>query len=641
MNLLFWRKGSEAHQTYHCGTLTYTKLTLAYLCASLLWGDFCWAMMEQVVPSIIPLKLKALDCPNWIMGMILTALPGVFQFTVAPVIAFRSDRLRSRWGRRLPFIAVAVPFISISLILLGFGEDIAKLLSSNIPQLAQVSPTAVTIAVIGFFLLMFKFFDIFVNTTFWYLFNDVVPPQFLANVIGGLRFVGGLAGVLYNYFLFQYAESHMREIFVGAAVLYFIGFAILCTCVKEGQYPPVEQQEKEKKEGFWKTYGRECFSHRFYWFSFLYTGFVAVANAAIVFNVFFYRNLGMELDDIGKYNAITRFVGIFFLYYVMRFIDHWHPLRVGTYYSLSVLISTLANWVWLFVDLPRNMLFWLFLVYGIAGMLDVGLAGATGLPRVMRTFPKSRFGQFCSAQGMVATLCGVIGGILIGVFLDFLRSFCSNGDYAYRFIFAWIGAAQLIAAVFAILMYREWYKLGGDAGYKAPAVWENSRTETIAPVLIYAPKLKWLNMTFILCDVIIILSFVALLVAGFCFPAASGQVFGLLLPFAAAGTGFYFFVRRSVKRDMAASKAGKPLKNGIPHHGVLMFMMIQHLIVTGSFIAQLIISISLNSPRYLLVFALGQIITNFLITGAIYLISYLERGHLTQLDINLSEGEVS
>jgi hypothetical protein len=49
---------------YHVGTLTYTKLGLAVLFAWILWGDFCLQIMEAVVPSILPLKLKSLGASN-------------------------------------------------------------------------------------------------------------------------------------------------------------------------------------------------------------------------------------------------------------------------------------------------------------------------------------------------------------------------------------------------------------------------------------------------------------------------------------------------------------------------------------------------------------------------------------------------
>ena len=56
---------------FSVGTLIYSKAGLASLLMWLLWGDFCFTMIETVMPSIVPLRLKELESPNWIMGLVL------------------------------------------------------------------------------------------------------------------------------------------------------------------------------------------------------------------------------------------------------------------------------------------------------------------------------------------------------------------------------------------------------------------------------------------------------------------------------------------------------------------------------------------------------------------------------------------
>jgi len=132
-------------KTYHCGTLTYTKMGLFVLFAWLLWGDFCFTMMETVVPSILPLKLKGLGCSNWLMGLILTTAPGIMNMTICPYVSFKSDRYRSRWGRRIPFIIWTMPFLCGSLALMGLGDDICGLLQRNSAFLRHFTPATITI----------------------------------------------------------------------------------------------------------------------------------------------------------------------------------------------------------------------------------------------------------------------------------------------------------------------------------------------------------------------------------------------------------------------------------------------------------------------------------------------------------------
>lgn len=176
-------------KTYHCGTLTYTKIGLVALFTSLLWSDFCYTILESVVPGILPLKLKELGSANWLMGLLLTTIPSALSMFVGPYVSFKSDRCRSRWGRRIPFIAGTMPFLCISLVLLAFCNEIQIFLQNYFPFLHQYTPATVLIVLIGLFFTAFQFYNMFVMSVFFGLFNDVVPPQFIGRFIGLLRVV--------------------------------------------------------------------------------------------------------------------------------------------------------------------------------------------------------------------------------------------------------------------------------------------------------------------------------------------------------------------------------------------------------------------------------------------------------------------
>ena len=122
---------ANKNKTYVCGTLTYTKIGLFNLFTWILWGDFCLCLMEMVIPAILPLKLKDLGCPNWMMGFILSTIPSIMGMAIGPYVSFKSDRCRSRWGRRIPFMLFTLPFLCISLCLLGFSEEIRGFLQSR------------------------------------------------------------------------------------------------------------------------------------------------------------------------------------------------------------------------------------------------------------------------------------------------------------------------------------------------------------------------------------------------------------------------------------------------------------------------------------------------------------------------------
>lgn len=195
---------------YKVGTLSYTKAGLVTLFAYLLWGDFCFTLMETVVPSVMPLKFSAIGAPNWALGLILTTIPNLMNMVINPFVSFRSDRFRSRWGRRIPFLAGATPFLTVFLILLGYSESIGRWIHAALMK-GSGSELTTVLFVIGTLVVCFQFFNLFITSVYYYLIHDVVSHAFLGRFLALFRMVGTLAGALFNYFVFQFAESICRR----------------------------------------------------------------------------------------------------------------------------------------------------------------------------------------------------------------------------------------------------------------------------------------------------------------------------------------------------------------------------------------------------------------------------------------------
>ena len=637
---------SEKEKTYHCGTLTYTKVGLFVLFAWLLWGDFCFTMMEAVVPSILPLKLKDLGCSNWLMGLILTTAPGILNMTVCPYVSFKSDRYRSRWGRRIPFIIWTMPFLCASLALMGLGDDICGLLQKHSEYLRHFTPATITIVLIAVFLIMFQFFNMFVGSVFWYLFNDVVPAQFLARFMGLFGIIGTGAGALYNYFIFQYAQSHMREIFIGAALLYLIGFGMACLMIKEGEYPPPEGENVKSGRGLKgiMTFFQESFSHKFYWFRFLSTSFAAAAGTIYTFAIFFNLEMGLSLDQVGKISAISSIAMMAAMYCMAIFVDRWHPLRICVYGAVFGVLGNFMSMVWIFVTIPGNYFFWLNLSNVLIGTFLGALVAVATFPSDMRIFPQSRFGQFCSAQAMLQSAFTVIAGILAGLFIDVVRNLCHGSDYAYRFIFLWITVFAGISAIFRVMLYIEWHRLGGDKHFHPPAPWSPSGIEEMPVVPIVGPQTKWLKISFLFFDGIMGLSVLSIPVLMWGMYSKQQMFafkwYGLaVLPLCIGGWLCWMVLKQKIRCDVAAAKDGSPLRNGIPHHGMLIILGSKFLLAVGVWVCQVLVTVTLNMESGAIVFGIANGITNFLLIGTLYLMCRIERGYSTSIDVKLSVSE--
>lgn len=463
------------------GNLAYTRRGLFALFAWLLWGDFCFTLMEAVVPSILPLKMQSLHSSNWLIALVMSTLPGIFNTTLCPWVSFKSDRHRGRWGRRIPFILATMPFLAVSLVLIGFSDELGRWVHGAFFAGSAVRQSSVIILLLAIFAGCFDLFNMFVNSVYWYLFNDVVPPEHLGQFIGRFKAVSMLTGALYNYLIFRYAQSHMREIYLGAAVLYVVGFGLMCLRIKEREYPPpADAGQKPSLLRDIRTFARECYTNRFYWDIFLGTASSSVGNTIVVFNVFFLLSLGLDLDVIGKLTGVTMLVIATTMIFAGGLVDRWHPVRVMAYFTAFGAFFAFTNWVWLFAEVPSSTFyFWLTLAVLPFAMLSHAISGAASLPREMMLFPRDRFGQFCGAQALIRSACTMLGGLLAGFFIDGAKLFFPDGNYAYRFNFLWSGCFTVLGFAFQYRAFRVWKRLGGEQGYRPPA--NNCRLEELPP----------------------------------------------------------------------------------------------------------------------------------------------------------------
>jgi maltose/moltooligosaccharide transporter len=460
--------------------LKYTRSGLMLLFFWLLWGDFCFTLMEQVIPSILPLELRPLGASNSTIALILTTMPSALNFLINPVASFRSDRCRSRWGRRIPFMAAATPVIAVAICGLGFAPEIGKALHAmGVGRMASMSPATVTVVVIGILVALFRCADIVVKV-FYYLFNDVVPTSHLGRFLTLFQIVGTGAGALYNYFIFPHALSHGREIFVGVALLYLVGFGLMCWRVKEPEYPPPPEVD-EKGAGFLaavKTYLKECSSHRLYLFYFIYNAFAAMAGATGAFMVFFYLALGLDLQKIGSLNAFVNIATMVLLVPAGFLVDRYHPVRVMVVIKTLLLATLPLQLVWLFSSFDAS---WNFRILCALTILTLPLQAVytiCWMPFSMRLLPQDRYGQFCSANAAVSAIVIALSAMGAGFMFDFLGALpaiaAKGSEFSYRFLPVWQLVFTAIAMVFLLLLRREWLRHGGSESYTPPDPMKNA-----------------------------------------------------------------------------------------------------------------------------------------------------------------------
>ncbi len=445
---------------WHVGTLTYTSAGIIALFLWLLWGDFAWWMKERAVVPVGQLMLRQFGASDFLVGLLVGSVPAALGLILGPIISVKSDNHRGPRGRRIPYLIVSTPFVAVSMFGLagsGFiGDWFNTALGASSP--GQV---ACRLLAFGFFWTIFEIFQTIVQAIFYGLINDVVPSAVIGRFFGLFRAVSLFAGIIFNFWLIGYSETHYVAICLGLGVLFGVGFTMMCFMVKEGEYPPppppgpnltVSRRVLDPV----KAYFKECYTHPYYRWVFMAYTFGNIAFAPVnSFSVFYAKSLGMNMDQYGKLLVISFCVSLVISYTLGSLADKYHPIRLGVV-SLAAYAATML-WGGSVATTPA--------LFSIAFVTHAIISGIfyTGTASLgQRLYPRAKFAQFFSAAGLVASIGFITIPPMLGAFLD------ATGRVYRHSMYLGSGVALLGAIIF-FMVWQRYQKLGGDKGYSPPA----------------------------------------------------------------------------------------------------------------------------------------------------------------------------
>ena len=453
------------------GTLVYTTAGLLALFFWLLFGDFAVAMRERSVGPVIQLMLKGWGTTNLTMSVLMTVVPTAIAMVMGPIVSYKSDRLRSRWGRRIPFLLIPTPIAALAMIGMAFTPHLATWLqefSNN-----WFSRQAALLTVFSVFWTAFDFAVVISGSVLGGLINDVVPRPVLGRFYALFRAVTLIDGMIFNWFILGHAEEHFTAIFVWIALVFGIGFSLMCFMVKEGDYPaPASAATDHRSGGFFAAVGiyfRECFSKSHYrWIFAAFTLALLAANPINMWAVPYAKKIELGMGNwspvgigfgewrlgYGGIMTLTYTCSLLMAYPLGALVDRFNTLRVAivamAVYATSCLVGGLLVH-------DTQSFGWALLAHGVLSGTYFTAAASMG----QALLPKTKFSQFASAGALVNHLVMLGFAPLLGKVLDLTGS-------NYRLTFFLSAAFSFSAIGLLCKVYRQYMALGGPGGYVAP-----------------------------------------------------------------------------------------------------------------------------------------------------------------------------
>jgi len=468
---------------YRAGTLTYTKRGLTAVFAWLLAGEVIFTLIDMIEPKVLPVLLKVHGASDKEIGVIVGSFNAVLQLIIMAPLGYYSDRLRTRWGRRIPVLFWTIPFVTFFLAITPFAPEIAAWLERHavLGDWLRAVPFAPVIIVFAVLVVLYRCAQTVTNVMFFGLLRDVVPDTHMGRFLALFRVFGAAGTFIITYWLLGLVTTHSREIFIGVALLNLVGFSAICWFVKEGEYPvvnppPAPAPGEARRSAFWtavKTFASESYRHPVYlWVYFIRVCLYGALLGLSGFIIFFPQyELGMSLTEVGHMLSWPALVWVVIAYPVGRLVDSRgaaYVLGVGLVvitlgYVLSFFL-VVGPWTFLISSLVTGVAFWVVMM--------------AQLKLTQEIFHPMRYSQLAGANTIVQSiLIAVLISPGCGWILDAMKGWQYTltmpavGDVVlgpYRFVNLMLGILYGLAWFGLRQVRKHQLKHGGPDHYVAP-----------------------------------------------------------------------------------------------------------------------------------------------------------------------------
>ena len=371
-------------------------------------SSIAWSVYNSFVPQILAGFIKS----TTLIGFVMT-FDNIFGVIFQPLFGRWSDRTRTRFGRRMPYIFVGLPICAVAFTL--------------IPQMGSVFSLMAVIIIFTFVMSVWR-------SPVVALMPDITPSLLRTQANGIVNLMGGV-GSLIAFFagglLFKAGGFPLP--FLMTAILMLLALAVLALFVREPKhaYEPEEKAKKaevkltkeEKKSLLLILFGV------FFWF----TGYNAVET---FFTLYATNTLGV---DAGTASMTLSIFSLTFLAFAVP--SGFIAVKTGR--RKAILIG-LAGLTVLFLPMVFLANVWLTRICLFLGGFFWAMVNINSMPMVVQLAGEQKVGTFVGYYYFFSFSSQIISPILFGFIRDLV------GQYKVLFLYSCIAFALAIVSLFFV-----------------------------------------------------------------------------------------------------------------------------------------------------------------------------------------------
>ncbi len=411
------------------------KLTLNYRHTMLIGlGFFASSLLWSLYNSFVPLILQDFIASTTAVGLIMT-IDNVFGVIFQPYFGARSDRTRTRFGRRMPYILVGAPLCAI--------------LFALIPRMPELWLLMLVIIVFNLIMSVWR-------APMIALMPALTPDSLRSRANGVINLMGGLASIIAFLIGGRIAHSYGRgATFLMGSVVMLIAVAVLFFTIKEnrldpGLLDPLKAPGETKSSGDPEpTMGLKGFralpqaSRRSLFFLLLAIFFWFCAFNAV--ETFFTSYATNELAQTeGQAAMLLAFFSVSFVIFAVP--SGFIADRVG---RRRTIVLGLVGLIIVFIPLLFIHNLWAIRALLLIGGMFWALININSLPMVLELAGRNEMGTYTGYYYFFSFSASIVSPILFGLVRDL------SGSFQTLFIYAPIAFALALLAILQVTHSRE------------------------------------------------------------------------------------------------------------------------------------------------------------------------------------------
>lgn len=192
------------------------------------FGFFASSIAWSIYNTYVPVLLEKYLASTMLIGTVMI-IDNVFGVVFQPIFGSLSDKTKSRFGRRMPYIMAGIPACAVAFSFIPFTTSLAALMGVAI---------------------IFNFVMSTWRSPVVALMPDLTPPQYRSQANGIINFMGGM-GSFISFFVggILFKVGGMPLPFVTSGIVMILALVVLMLFVHEEQYRAQAGMEEKKEAG--------------------------------------------------------------------------------------------------------------------------------------------------------------------------------------------------------------------------------------------------------------------------------------------------------------------------------------------------------------------------------------------------------